>query len=76
MYVKYDVLTSQHDQIEMASDSEEENVAVVLDVGSYHLSYGLSGEETPKFSKLVTATEDDTNDGQVGENKIKYLTKY
>jgi hypothetical protein len=49
----------------MASDSEEASTAVVLDVGAYHLSYGNSGEETPNFSKLATATEDDTNNGQV-----------
>ena len=51
----------------MASDTDEENVAVVLDVGSYHLSYGMSGDDIPKFSKLATATKDDTNNGQVIE---------
>ena len=49
----------------MATDSEDECVAVVLDVGSYHLSYGISGEDVPNVSKLATATEDGTNDGKV-----------
>ena len=49
----------------MSSDEDEEAVALVLDVGSYYMSYGVSGEDTPGFTKLATSTLEGTQDGKV-----------
>ena len=48
-----------------SSGDENEAVALVLDVGSYTMSYGVSGEETPGFTKLATYTKDGTEGGKV-----------
>ena len=49
----------------MSSDEDEEAVALVLDVGSYYMSYGVSGEDTPGFTKLATSTLEGTQDAKV-----------
>ncbi|KAL5251116.1 hypothetical protein ACHWQZ_G016735 [Mnemiopsis leidyi] len=58
-----------------SSGDEDEAVALVLDVGSYTMSYGVSGEETPGFAKLATYTKDGTEGCKAPIHKGKLTDK-